>query len=147
MSPTIQSQVSTRLQQRSRAEGGLQLEIQQLGTAFTNACGSYVRNRNADLWPRWPMLATRSRLLWCSSSSSQHVVTDGYKRIRGLRRRHRDTSEAISSPALISTRLMHFVSDGEPRVEHIPSAWVEGRAKTDPGLARVSGCGARSDDR
>jgi ParB-like chromosome segregation protein Spo0J len=45
------------------------------------------------------------------ANSSQHVVIDGYKRIRGLRRLHRDTVEANSWPgeeveALIITRLM-----------------------------------------
>jgi ParB-like chromosome segregation protein Spo0J len=45
------------------------------------------------------------------ASSSQPVVMDGYKRIRGLRRLHRDTVEASSWPgeeveALIITRLM-----------------------------------------
>ena len=45
------------------------------------------------------------------ASSSQHVVIDGYKRIRGLRRLHRDTVEASTWPgeegeALILTRLL-----------------------------------------
>lgn len=92
--PQIQGQVSTLLERRSRAGGGLQLEFQQLGTAFTNACGSYVRNRNADFWPRWPMLATRSQLLWCSSvavaNMSSSMVTSAsvaYDGCTGIRLR------------------------------------------------------------
>ena len=96
---------------RSRAGGWVQLEFHQLELRYERL--RIVRPEQerrllaslADVGQQVAIVVVQQ------ANSSQHVVIDGYKRIRGLRRLHRDTVEANSWPgeeveALIITRLM-----------------------------------------
>jgi ParB family transcriptional regulator, chromosome partitioning protein len=92
-------------------EDGLQLEFHQLELRYERL--RIVRPEQerrlltslADVGQQVPIVVVQS------AGASQHVVIDGYKRIRGLRRLGRDTVEASRWPgeeveALIVTRLM-----------------------------------------
>ena len=106
----------------SASETGVDLEFHQLDCRYER-CGCVSLSVSAAFWPRWP--TTASRFPSSSCGAATYVVVDGHKRVRCLKRFHRDSIAGVvwemSEPdALIFRQTVH----GEGSVSALEQGWL-----------------------